>query len=358
MDAVVGVQSGNQFLDAQTLQKQFDLLPTSQQNFFRNLAGRSIPNTDGSTFLSGDVLPNNPVQVYGLTQWQPPSWSALFGSVVTPTQPKGYGFFQDLAVLNEYYPRYLQKTSPIADSAQQIMQASNAYNKNMFASYGNTYFNAIEKSQMQDKAAKMYQMIASAVIAVAAWGSSAFLGPVEGSTQAATSGATVSQTGSIDPTYFGFEGGNASLGISDFAFGPTQLSPQVTAGLTGASAFAGGGILDSIGNAGVNTVRSIGIAKPINEFVSYVSSVTGKFGDAFQQIMSGNFDQAVQVFTNTATPAGPMINPYGSFQGGGGGGSGLGVSESNAGQFNANSLIFPVMGIAAIVLVWLIVRKK
>ena len=98
----VGVQSGETFLDGPTLLSQFNQLSQSQQDLFKTLAGKSIPTPSGNTFLSGAVLPNDPVQVYGLTQWKPPKVSTLLGGLVTTTQPEGYGFFQDLSILNEY----------------------------------------------------------------------------------------------------------------------------------------------------------------------------------------------------------------------------------------------------------------
>lgn len=358
--ALVGVQSGENFLDANTLLSQFNQLSQSQQDIFKNLAGKGIPRpSTENTFLSGAVFPSDPVQVYGLTQWKPPKVASLLGGLITTTQPEGYGALMDFSILNEYYPRYLQQVSPLAKTVEELKSTANSYNRDMFASYGNTYFNSLEKSQMQDKQAKLLQLISSAVIAVAAWGASVFATPLSSTTPVAST-ATVTNTGTIDPSYFGFEGSTfQSLGVSEFSFGPNVLTPQATATLTGASAFAGGGFIENIGNSLSNFVKGTVIAKPVSEIVSIITNSLGKIGDALKYVLNGDFVSAGKVFTGgiPTTPGTTPPNLFGNYLSGGSGGSGLGVG-ANSGQSTTNPLVFPVMGIAVLFVVWLIVRKK
>lgn len=356
---VTGVQSGEIFLSPTEIQSRYEKLTSTQQDFFKNLAGRTIPVQSERTFLSGATLPSDPMQVFAISQWKPPKVSTLLGGLQTTTQPEGYGFFQDLAILNEYYPRYLQQQSPVAEAVKTLQQSSSEYTRDMFGAFGNTYFNSLEKSGMQDKQAKLFQVISSAVIGIAAWGSSLFLGPVEGATTtAATVSPTVSSTGGIDPTYFGFEPGTfQSIGVSEFSFGPQQLSPSVLQGFSGSSAFAGSSFGEQLGNNLTSFVKGVGIGKPFSEIVQIISNATGKIGEALTRVLSGDFVGAGKVFgTATPPPGGGSFLAGPSYSGSSGGGGGF--TGTNTGQSTGSSVGMVALGLGALLVLFLFLRRK
>jgi hypothetical protein len=115
------------------------------------------------------------------------------------------------------------------------------------------------------------------------------------------------------------------------------------------------------GNFGATITSSSAVAYGSGNIAQTVIGIFGKkVGGAILQLFSGDVAGAVKTIT-TPTPETPTIalppNLFGNYQSGGGGGSGLGVG-TNSGQLTSNPLIFPVMGIAALFVVWLIVRKK
>lgn len=168
---------------------------------------------------------------------------------------------------------------------------------------------------------------------------------VEGATQAATAYAsattplTTGVQGPVNPGFWSTLTSGNIKGAWDILASPV-------------SSFAHSSSTDS----GFSSLsKSTAIGQLINEFVG----LTGKIGRGIVQIISGNFNAGIKTFVEQTPSTPPSIVPpniFGNYQAGGGG-SGLGVG-GNTGQSTTNPLVFPVMGIAALLVVWLIVRKK
>lgn len=117
---------------------------------------------------------------------------------------------------------------------------------------------------------------------------------------------------------------------------------------------------EKFGNYLSSSVSTASTAYAGGSFSQAVLSIFGReTGGAILQLLSGDIAGFVKTVT-TPTPTNPGAalppNLFGNFQSGGGGG-GLGVAPKT-GQISSNSLLFPVIGIAVLVIVWLVVRKK
>lgn len=340
----------------------YEDLTQAQRTTLESLSGRSLPVSGG--FGSGQALPSDPRAIYNLLQWTPERYASYFGTLTTPGEPTGYGFFTDLSLYSEAIPRYTGQVNPYGALTETLSGIGNDYFRNMIRTYGNNYFNSQEKEMQRDQRDLWIRRISAAVIAVAAWGAGTFYPTgAEGTAGASTSGATVAQSGTIDPTYFGFEPGTyQSIGVSEYAFGPQTLTPSTLQSFAGASAYAQPSLFERAQNSLTssldNTVRTGVIAKPLAELGQAIVRETGSIGQAIGRIFSGDIIGGFrQLFGGGApTPLGPSQNPLGtSFSSGGGGGGSYLTNDRQTSLTGVN--IFVVVG-GVLLVVWLLLRKR
>lgn len=118
----------------------------------------------------------------------------------------------------------------------------------------------------------------------------------------------------------------------------------------------------TVGNVLAGAASTSSTAYASSQAVPVVIQIFGRqTGSAILQLLSGNFKGAIDTLTadSPSTNVSPNApNLYGSYNNGGGsGGSGLGIA-ANTGQSQSSSLVYPVLGLAAIVLLLVFVRKK
>lgn len=169
---------------------------------------------------------------------------------------------------------------------------------------------------------------------------------IEGATQAATSYVSATTPlaegvqGPVNPGFWSTLSHGDVVGAWDMVAAPVSSAIHAPSTDTGFTSLAKGTAIGQI----------------VNEFVQ----LTGKIGRGLIDLVSGNVAGVVRDFGKAPSPlsnTGPVLsNPFGSY--GGGGGGGLGVGAANSGQSQTNPLLFPLMGIAVVVVVWLLVRKK
>lgn len=341
----------------------YEDLTAQQRQTLESLSGVGLPVSGG--FGSGQRLPTDPRAIYDLLQWTPPSYSPLLGSVTTPGEPQGYGVFTDLSLYSEAIPRFTGQTNPYGALTASLDSIGNDYYRNMMRTYGNNYFNTLEKEAQRDSRDLWIRRISAAVIAIAAWGAGAFTPTGAEGGSAGASQATVASTHTIDPTYFGFEPGTySSLGVSEYAFGPQVLAPSAAQSLAGASAFAQPGVIERGYDSFVNNLGSsvkVGtITKPLAELVQAVVQQTGSVGQAIGRIFSGDILGGIrQLFGITPPSVGPTQTGSTFFGSNGGSGGGGASYLSNNGQTQTATIAWlPILLIGGLLLFVLLKRKR
>lgn len=114
------------------------------------------------------------------------------------------------------------------------------------------------------------------------------------------------------------------------------------------------------GNFGATLVGSSASAYGMGNIAQTVIGIFGKkVGSAILQLFSGDVGGAIKTITTPTpnTPSTTVPNLFGNYQSGSGG-AGLGVGSGGSGQTTTNPLVFPAIALGALVVMWLVMRKK
>lgn len=173
---------------------------------------------------------------------------------------------------------------------------------------------------------------------------------------------------------YGVEG--ASVGLANYSAASAPLSANVagpvapgffdtllSGNFTGAYQILANPLAAGIQATNAPLIAQTGFGEVLKEGISLILKTLGDFGKGVGNLFSGNYVGALKDFnivnsSGSASPSTPnLYGSYGPSSGGGGGGSGLGIA-SNTGQNQSSSLVYPVVGLAAIILLLIFVRKK